>query len=119
MSLDWDEGALAEGLRCYASGAFFSAHEAWERAWLEFREPEKTLLQALIQVAAAFHHLQRNNPRGAAKLLRAALQRLEPYPARLDGIEVARLRDDLHDRLRVVDADESPAEISAPRIQRC
>ena len=45
--------------------------------WLESQEPEKLFLQGLIQVTAAFHHLQRNNPLGTMLLLKAALARLE------------------------------------------
>ncbi len=39
-------------------------------------EPEKTFLQGLIQVAAAFHHFQRGNCAGTISLLRSALRRL-------------------------------------------
>src|ERR1700730_17204481 len=75
MTLDWIQGSLAEGLRLYEAGEFFAAHEARENRWLESQEPEKTFLQGLIQVTAAFHHLQRNNPLGTTRLLRAALRR--------------------------------------------
>jgi predicted metal-dependent hydrolase len=71
MNFDWTQGGLAEGLRRYHAGQFFAAHEAWESVWLECQEPEKMFLQALIQVTAAFPHLQRNNPRGTALLLQA------------------------------------------------
>jgi hypothetical protein len=92
MPLDWNCGALAEGLQCYKSGEFFLAHEHWEGVWLKCEEPEKTFLQALIQITAAFHHLQRKNLRGAASLLRAALGRLDAFPAAYGGIEVENLR---------------------------
>lgn len=95
MKFDWSCGALAEGLGCYRREEFFLAHEHWEAVWLEAQEPEKTFLQALIQVTAAFHHLQRGNVVGARSLLRAALRRLEPYPAWFGGVDVARLREEL------------------------
>jgi predicted metal-dependent hydrolase len=79
MPLDWSCGALAEGLQCYKSGEFFLAHEHWEGVWLKCEEPEKTFLQALIQITAAFHHLQRKNLTGTASLLRAASRRLHNY----------------------------------------
>jgi predicted metal-dependent hydrolase len=69
MTLDWTQGSLAEGLRLYEAGEFFAAHEAWEGRWVESQEPEKTFLQGLIQVTAAFHHLQRKNPLGTMRLL--------------------------------------------------
>src|SRR5260370_34358283 len=61
MSLDWTQADLHEGLRCFHSGAFFEAHEHWESAWLAAQQPEKTVLQGRIQVAAAFHQFHRAN----------------------------------------------------------
>ncbi len=92
MSLDWNNGELYQGLRCFHSGAFFEAHEHWETAWLVAQEPEKTFLQGLIQVAAGFHHFQRGNRAGAISLLRSALGRLDRYPESSAGLEVAPLR---------------------------
>ena len=77
MEFDWTQGALAEGLKHYQTGEFFAAHESWEILWLVAPEPEKMFLQALIQVTAAFHHLQRDNALGAARLFERALVRLE------------------------------------------
>jgi uncharacterized protein len=91
MSLDWSHGELREGLRCFHSGAFFEAHEHWESVWLVAQEPEKTFLQGLIQVAAAFHHFQRGNHAGTISLLRSALRRLDGYPPAFAGIAVAPL----------------------------
>ena len=92
MSLDWAHGDLCEGLRCFHSGAFFEAHEHWESVWLATQEPEKTCLQGLIQVAAAFHHFKRGNYAGTISLLRSALCRLDAYPEAFAGVAVAPLR---------------------------
>jgi predicted metal-dependent hydrolase len=122
VKFDWTEGPLAEGLRLYEAGEFFTAHEAWETVWLVLPEPEKTFLQGLIQVTAAFHHLQRNNPLGTTLLLQAALRRLDRYPASFGGISVALLRDDIRERLRTLEADElesgeSASHLVSPRIR--
>lgn len=117
MKFDWTQGALAEGLRCYNANEFFAAHEAWESVWLISHEPEKTFLQGLIQVAAAFHHLQRNNPLGTTRLLQAALRRLEPYPPQFGGISVALLCDDIRDRLQTLRADLHAHQLASARIQ--
>ncbi len=90
--MDWSCGALAEGLHCYKGGEFFLAHEHWEGVWLKCEQPDKTFLQALIQITAAFHHLQRQNFIGTASLLRAALRRLDEFPAAYGGIAVEDLR---------------------------
>ncbi len=92
MSLDWQSGALAEGLHCYRNREFWAAHEHWESVWLGLKEPEKNFLQALIQTTAAFHHVQTGNTRGAVSLLGKALVRLQPYPAVFGGIDLVQLR---------------------------
>jgi uncharacterized protein len=111
MSLDWTQGKLAEGLNCFDSGAFFAAHEHWESVWLTAQEPEKTFLQGLIQVAAAFHHFQRGNHEGTVSLLRSALHRLDHYPEVYAGIAVAPLRAALRrwlETLRIVSESVPP-----------
>jgi len=117
MKLDWTQGALAEGLRLYNAGEFFTAHEAWESVWLGSPEPEKTFLQGLIQVTAAFHHLRRNNPLGTVLLLQAALRRLDRYPACFGGIAVTLLCQDIRERLRTLEAGEPTSQLVSPRIR--
>jgi len=60
--------------------------------WLAADEPEKTFLQALIQVAASFHHFQRGNYAGTTSLLRSALRRLDEFPETFAGVALIPLR---------------------------
>jgi RimJ/RimL family protein N-acetyltransferase len=113
MSLDWTQGDLHEGLRCFHSGAFFQAHEHWESVWLAAQEPEKTFLQGLIQIAAAFHHFQRGNCAGTISLLRSALRRLDAYPEAFAGVAVAPLRATIRLWLGPI---ETPSRSSLPPL---
>ncbi len=115
MALNWEQGRLAEGLRCYQRREFFQAHEHWEDVWRLSPEPEKTFLQALIQIAAAFHHFERNNRIGASSLLRASLRKLEHYPDEFGGLDVEGIRLCLRAWLRALDEDV-PVEMPFPRI---
>ena len=117
MTLDWNSGELANGLQCYRREEFFEAHEHWEIVWLKSQEPEKTFLQALIQVTAAFHHLQRKNVRGALSLLEAALRRLEPYPAVFGGVALGALREELRSWVPVLEAEPPGSIETFPRIE--
>lgn len=109
MRLDWTSGPLAEGLGLYNSGEYFEAHEAWETVWLAATEPQRTFLQALIQITAAFEHLKRNDNRlGASRLLSAALRRLGPYEASFGNTDVELLRADIRDRLDSLATDKTP-----------
>jgi predicted metal-dependent hydrolase len=116
MEFDWIQGTLAEGLRHYDAGEFFTAHEAWETAWLDAGEPDKTFLQGLIQVTAAFHHLQRNNPLGTRRLLQAALRRLEQYPPGFGGISVTVLCGDIREQIQAMNSTGPSPELTRPRI---
>ena len=119
MEFDWSLGALAEGLRLYNAGEFFAAHEAWETIWLGAQEPDKTFLQGLIQVTAAFYHLQRDNPLGTVLLLQAALRRLERYPPCYGGISVTLLCSDIRERLMVLEVGNQAGQLVPVRIRPC
>jgi hypothetical protein len=116
MSLDWTQGELAEGRACYRDEKFFLAHERWEAIWLVSEEPEKTFLQALIQITAAFHHLQRGNALGASSLLTAALRRLEPFPPVFEGVSVTPLRESINVWLGVLGTAEPLIGLHVPNI---
>lgn len=117
MPFDWSNGALARGLECYRGGEFFEAHEHWEGVWLGCAEPDKTFLQALIQVAAAFHHMQRSNRAGTASLLRRALSRLDRFPPEYGGVAVEPLRDSIRAWLAALDQAEESPQIPIPQIR--
>ena len=69
------------GLAHFNARQFFEAHEVWEEIWLTEDEPERTFLQGLIQIAAAFHHYRRGNPEGAETLLAAGIVKIYALPA--------------------------------------
>jgi uncharacterized protein len=115
-ALDWSCGPLADGLACYRGGQFFDAHEHWEGVWLNSDEPDRTFLQSLIQVSAAFHHLQRGNRMGARSLLARGLRRLERYPDQYGGVAVAAVRESMRAWLRALEQEECAPPADFPRI---
>ncbi len=116
MIFDWTTGPLADGLRCYHNQEFWLAHEHWEAVWLKCDEPDKTFLQAIIQVTAAFHHLQKGNLIGLASLLKRALGRLDNYPNDYGGIEVETLRESIRQWLHAVEQESAQPRLPFPRI---
>lgn len=80
---------LSEGVRRFNAGRFWDAHESWEEIWLEAEPPEKTFLQGMIQLAAAYHHFQRGTLPGGVRLVEAALEKLRSFPEGYMGIERA------------------------------
>ena len=73
--------AVVAGLRAYAEGDFFEAHELMEPAWMGTDDPaERDLIQGLIKLAAADVHGVRGNPRGVARNLEGAQARVRRVP---------------------------------------
>ncbi len=69
--------ALRSGLDAYVNGDYFLAHELLEPAWMGTADPgERAFVQGLIKLAAADVHGVRGNPRGVARNLEGALERL-------------------------------------------
>ena len=69
-------------------GLAFNAHEVLEAAWKNGPDDEKTLWQALAQLAVGITHIQRGNVKGAITVLRRAAAGLaqndKPAPHAID-----------------------------------
>ncbi|HJZ82695.1 MAG TPA: DUF309 domain-containing protein [Pyrinomonadaceae bacterium] len=87
------------GIDLYNAGEYHAAHDAWEELWMGPVAPEEKLfLQAMIQSAVAFHHLQIKRPGAARRMYLRAKEKfarlncrvfmsldLEDYQAQLDN----------------------------------
>lgn len=91
MSPAADLALYRAGFAHFAAGEFYEAHEAWEDLWLRNRSEARDFFQGLIQVAAAFHHLDKGRHVGLVRLLAAGADRLRPYPSPYLGLDVAAL----------------------------
>ncbi|HVG23809.1 MAG TPA: DUF309 domain-containing protein [Thermoanaerobaculia bacterium] len=78
---------FVEGVSLFNAHEFWRAHEAWERDWLVSSGDEKLFLQGLIQLAAAYHHVQRGTYRGGVRLFDAALEKLGRVPPGYGGLD--------------------------------
>ena len=78
-----------EGLDRFNARRFWDAHESWETLWLQSTSEVKQFLQGLIQVAAAYHHIQRGTLRGVPRLVDAGLRRLAMFPPGFNGVDRA------------------------------
>jgi uncharacterized protein len=97
---------------------FFEAHEFWEEIWLLEPEPEKTFLQGLIQITAAFHHYQRGNPEGAESLLASGIVKLTRFPDDHHGLAIGELRAISKRWARAFGAGEDLGDKSLPTLNR-
>lgn len=74
---------------------FFESHEDWETIWHECEGAHRLWVQGLIQLAAAFHHVDHGTASGLVKLLRTAREKLAGPTGETHGLDVARLARDL------------------------
>jgi predicted metal-dependent hydrolase len=107
---------FAHGIALFNSEHFFEAHEAWEEIWLHTLPPDKTFLQGLIQVTAAFHHHSRNNLRGTKSLLRAGLDKLDAFPSKHRDLDIDHLRAAVRDWLAALHQGGNTHRPALPRI---
>jgi uncharacterized protein len=87
-----DDPKYQEGRACYYRGEYFEAHEHWEELWLTLSGEEKTLVQGMIQVAAAWVKYHRKEPLGMRRLLDSALKKWKDLPNLLWSVNVEQLR---------------------------
>ena len=117
MNVEQHKG-FRQGLEEFNTERFFEAHEAWEEVWLASAGTEKRFLQGIIQIAAAFHHYQRGNRRGACSLLEAGLRRLHDLPADHGGIALDRLCLAAGEWVVALHGDRDPGRTALPKIQK-
>jgi predicted metal-dependent hydrolase len=82
-----DERSFLEGIELFNAQKFWHAHEAWERDWLVSEGELRVFLQGLIQLAAAYHHVQRGTYRGGVRLFDAAFSKLATVPVHYCGLD--------------------------------
>ncbi len=74
-----------EFIRLFNGEKFFEAHEILESLWRREKGRSKDFYHGLIQIAAAFVHIQKGTPAGAHELFRKASSYLAPFsPAYLE-----------------------------------
>lgn len=120
------------GIDLYNEGEFHAAHDAWEERWMgEVGPDEKLFLQAMIQSAVAFHHLEIGRPGAARRMYQMAKEKfarlgtnvfmsldLDDYQSQLDGALSWLLS--IPDPRKLAQPDFKPPRIALiPEIDEC
>lgn len=91
MALRDADPRYREFWKLFNAEKFFEAHEVLEALWRETPGPERDFYQGLIQIAAAFVHIQKGTPDGARKLLDKASEKLGKFSPAFCGLEIPHL----------------------------
>ncbi len=86
------------GIGLFNQDEFWQAHESWETLWHRRPEESRIFYQGLIQAAAAYHlTVERPRISGAVRNFEKSLEKLELFPPRFLGIDVAGLMATMRD----------------------
>ena len=106
------------GIDLYNEGEFHAAHDAWEERWMDDVGPEEKLfLQALIQSAVIFHHLETGKPGAAREMYRRARDKFERLNReRFMSLDLVDYQARLARSLSWLTAAADPRTVVAPEI---
>lgn len=114
-----DDSRFTKALDLFNSGAWYEAHDAFEELWHEQVNPERRLLQAIIQIAVAHVHLERGNARGATILLGEGIGRLKASLPSALGLDLNKLNTLASARLHALQHDGDPEQLPPPTLSPC
>ena len=106
------------GIDLHNAGEFHAAHDAWEERWRDDCGPrEKLFLQAMIQSAVIFHHLEIGRRGAARRMYQLALEKFERLGARrFMSLDVEDYLAQLSRALAWLVAAPDPREVEAPEF---
>jgi predicted metal-dependent hydrolase len=117
VHFDFVDGERAQhAIKLFNAHDWYAAHDAFEELWHESVGDERGLLQGIIQIAVAEHHLCGNNQRGALLLMAEGLNHLESCPLQAVGFDLLSLKAIVRQRLASLQAGQPPVDIPMPQL---
>jgi hypothetical protein len=107
------------GIDLYNAGEFHAAHDVWEERWMgPVGAKEKLFLQAMIQSAVAFHHLEIGRPGAARQMYTRAKEKFERLGTTVFmSLDLADYQDQLDGALSWLLTVADPRELEQPHIR--
>src|SRR6266852_9042290 len=107
------------GIDLYNAGEYHAAHDACEERWMgPVDRDEKLFLQAMIQSAVAFHHLQIGRPGAARQMYLAAKEKFAHLNCRdFMSLDLEEYQAQLDRSLSWLLTAPEPREIAQPKIE--
>ena len=82
---------LLSGIELFNQRQYFECHEVIEEAWREEPGPIREMYQGILQIGVACYHLQRQNRRGALKLLERGIPKIARFAPVCMGLNLGKL----------------------------
>lgn len=107
------------GVAAFNLGEWYECHDDFEAVWHETQGRLRPVLQGILQIAVAHHHLERGNKTGATVLLGEGLGRLASAEACELGLNIQKLQQSSQRRLAALQQGSSLDSLSLPRLEPC
>jgi len=107
------------GVAAFNQGEWYECHDDFEAVWHETQGRLRPVLQGILQIAVAHHHLERGNHRGATVLLGEGLGRLAAAEPCELGLDIQKLQQSSQRRLGALQQGSSLDSLSLPRLEPC
>ncbi|HST51037.1 MAG TPA: DUF309 domain-containing protein [Pyrinomonadaceae bacterium] len=106
------------GIDLYNDGEFHAAHDAWEERWRDdCGASEKLFLQALIQSAVVFHHIEIGRRGAARRMYGMAKEKFARLGARrFMSLDIEDYLAQLDRALRWLEEAEDPRHVEPPEF---
>lgn len=107
------------GIDLYNAGEFHAAHDVWEERWMgEVGPQEKLFLQAMIQSAVAFHHLDIGRPGAARQMYVRAKEKFARLGTTIFmSLDLIHYQQQLDDALSWLMTAADPKSLTRPQIE--
>jgi hypothetical protein len=113
-----EDERCSQAIELFNAHDWYAAHDAFEELWHEALGGKRKLLQGIIQLAVAEHHLNNGNQRGALLLMAEGVNHLQACLALDSGLDLQLLRATASLRLAALQADQNLADLPLPRLER-
>jgi hypothetical protein len=107
------------GIDLYNAGEFHAAHDVWEERWMgEVGWQEKLFLQAMIQSAVAFHHLDIGRPGAARRMYQMSKEKFARLETQIFmSLDLVEYQSQLDRALSWLLGATDPRELTRPEMQ--
>ena len=107
------------GVAAFNRGEWYGCHDDFEAVWHETHGRLRPVLQGILQIAVAHHHLERGNQKGATVLLGEGLGRLAAAEPCELGLDIQALQQASQRRLGALQQGSSLDLLALPRLEPC
>tara|TARA_Y100001968_G_scaffold298911_1_gene309140 strand:- start:240 stop:620 length:381 start_codon:yes stop_codon:yes gene_type:complete len=102
------------GMKLFNSCEWYKSHDVFEEIWHDTGDPERKLLQGILQVAVAQVHLENGNVNGATILYGEALGRLKRFKSSNLGLDIEGLYKCVSKRLEFLQMGKNLSNCNLP-----